>query len=229
MCSKKVLSHDIILVHGLYQNSLVMKVLGQHLSKLGYTIHYFDYSTLKTPLSDNIKKFSIYLQQFQKPFSIIGHSLGCILTLHTLQSSPPPYLKSVIAITPPFHGSRIVEYLTKHHSGFLVGKAENALLPDKTSSTTWNLSIPLGVIAGTQNTGPTSLLLESLTNTVEKNSLIGDGTVYLDETQISGFTDITTLPKSHTMILFDSKLPILCDRFIQNHHFESTANNRIEI
>lgn len=210
---------DLVLIHGLYQNSLVMKLLGKRLSDHGYHIHYFEYPTLKKNLHDNIKILSSYLEQFSNPFSIIGHSLGCVLTLHTLQIKLPQQLQSVVAITPPFYGSRLVEYLAKHHSSFLVGKAENALIPEDKASTSWNLPIPLGVIAGTQNSGPSSLLLEEFTNTIKKNSLPSDGTVYLDETKISGLTDFITLPKSHTMILFDPKLALLCDHFIKNHHF----------
>lgn len=221
MTNNQNLPKDIILIHGLYQNSLVMKVLGRHLLKFNYNVHYFDYSTLRAPLSTNIEKLSKYLQQFRRPFAIIGHSLGCVLTLHALKKESFPQLKSVIAITPPFHGSRIVEYLTKHHSGFLVGKAEDTLRPNKNIAISWDSLVPLGVIAGTQNIGPTALVLESFTNTIMKDSLIGDGTVYLDEANILGLTDITTLPKSHTMILFDSRLPILCDQFIKHHRFDS--------
>ena len=33
---------DIILVHGLYQTSFVMKVLGNRLASRGYRVHYFN-------------------------------------------------------------------------------------------------------------------------------------------------------------------------------------------
>ncbi|HIW06008.1 MAG TPA: alpha/beta hydrolase [Candidatus Ignatzschineria merdigallinarum] len=208
---------DVILIHGLYQNSLVMKILGKRLKKMGYQVHYFDYPTLKKALSNNVDLLTIYLEQFSEPFSIIAHSLGCILTLHALKKTTFPQLQSVIAITPPFHGSRIVKYLSDHYGSFLIGKSEEALTPN--DNQLWDIPLPLGVIAGTQNYGPTSLLLEKLTNTVEKNSLLSDGTVYLDETEIIGSTDTTTLHKSHTMILFDPQLPILCDHFIHHHRF----------
>lgn len=214
---------DIVLVHGLYQNSLVMKLLGRRLNALGYKTHYFHYPTLKQDLSHNTSALKAYLREFKQPFVIIGHSLGCILTLNTLHQESFPLLQSVIAITPPFLGSRIVKYLLEHQSGFLIGKAQNALTP-KDDSLSWDFSIPLGIIAGTQNTGPSALLLESLTNTIEKDSMISDGTVYLDETRIKGFTDFITLPKSHTMILFDPTLPQLCDHFIQHHHFHSIVD-----
>ncbi|MHC5225922.1 esterase/lipase family protein [Ignatzschineria sp. LJL83] len=211
-------SKDIILIHGLYQNSLIVKVLGKRLKIQGYRVHYFDYPTLKKPLSDNVQSLSEYLQNFQEPFSIIAHSLGCLLTYHYLNLQIPSALQSVIAITPPFQGSRIVQFLKNHQSGFLVGKAKDSLLP-LPSHIQWNFPIPLGIIAGTQNIGPSSLLLEKITNHIEKDSLVSDGTVYLDETQISGMADHTTLEKSHTMILFDPELPKLCDHFIKHHSF----------
>lgn len=211
-------SKDIILIHGLYQNSLVVRVLGKRLKKLGYSVYYFDYPTLKKPLSDNVQSLSEYLQSFQEPFSIVAHSLGCLLTYHYLNLQTPSSLQSVIAITPPFQGSRIVQFLQNHQSGFLVGKAKDSLLP-LPSHIQWDFPTPLGIIAGTQSTGPSTLLLEKLTNYIESDSLISDGTVYLDETQISGMTAHTTLDKSHTMILFDPELPKLCDHFIKYHCF----------
>ncbi len=209
---------DIILIHGLYQNNLIMKPLGNRLAALGYRLHYFNYPTLQKNLSDNTAALSDYLETFQHPYTIIAHSLGCILTFNTLKVHPSAQLQAVIAISPPFHGSRIVDYLAEHHSAFLVGKAKSALLPNQ-KARYWNLPIPLGIIAGTQNSGPTAFLLENLTNTITKDTLVGDGTVYLDETILEGYTDLTTLPKSHTMILFDSQLPLLCDHFIRQHHF----------
>lgn len=213
---------DIVIIHGLYQNSLVMKLLGKRLQALGYNIHYFDYPTLQQDLTHNVSSLKTYLAKIKQPFAIIGHSLGCILTLNTLTEKSFPLLQSVIAITPPFLGSRIVKYLAEHQSGFLVGKAQNALIP-KEDSLSWDFTIPLGIIAGTQNSGPTSLLLENLTNTIKKDSLISDGTVYLDETRIKGYTDLITLPKSHTMILFDPTLPQICHHFISHHYFDHQA------
>lgn len=209
---------DIILVHGLYQTSFVMKVLGNRLASRGYRVHYFKYATLKKTLSTNVEAFLSFLESFNQPYAIIGHSLGCLLTLKALQKKSQAHLKAFIAITPPFKGARIVQYLAKHDSDFLVGKSAADLLPQNLDLR-WDQSIPLGVIAGTDHSGPTVLLLERLTNTIPKNSLAGDGTVYLDETKIPGLTDFTALDKTHTMILFDKRLPILCDTFLQTGRF----------
>lgn len=215
---KRIKIRDIVLIHGLYQNRFILKILGSRLEKLGYQVHYFDYPTLKAPIEKNVLALSNYLQNIESPFSIVAHSLGCLLTFHYLKTQPKNPPQSVIAVTPPFQGSRIVEYLQKHQSGFLVGKAKDSLLPLPTHIQ-WNFPIPLGVIAGTQSSGPSTLLLETLTQHIQKDSLISDGTVYLDETIISGMSDHTTLEKSHTMILFDSELPKLCDHFIKHHSF----------
>ena len=208
----------IILIHGLYQNTLIMRVLGHRLEKLGYQIHYFKYPTLTTSFAKNVSSFCHYLENFSSPFAVIGHSLGSLIILKSLEKSIPQQLKRVIAITPPFHGSRIVQYLTEHNASFLIGKAQNILMPNYDRH--WKFPIPLGIIAGTYNQGPTSLLLESMTDTIDKDSLTGDGTVYLDETKLTGYTDFTTLDRSHSMILFDPKTAILCDRFIKKSHFK---------
>lgn len=209
---------DVILIHGLYQNTLIMRVLGYRLEKLGYQVHYFKYPTLITSFEKNVDSFCHYLENFSSPFAIIGHSLGSLIILKSLEKSIPQQLKRVIAITPPFHGSRVVQYLTEHNASFLIGKAQNILMPNYDRH--WKFPIPLGIIAGTYNQGPTSLLLESMTDTIDKDSLTGDGTVYLDETKLTGYTDFTTLDRSHSMILFDPKIAILCDRFIKKSHFK---------
>lgn len=212
-------TNDIVLIHGLYQNTMIMRVLGCRLEKLGYQVHYFKYPTLTSTFEKNISSFCQYLKKFRSPFAIIGHSLGSLIILKSLEKSIPEHLKSVIAITPPFYGSRIVQYLTEHHASFLVGKSQKILMPNLDRQ--WQFSIPLGIIAGTYNQGPTSLLLESITDTIEKNSLTGDGTVYLDETKLEGYQDFVTLNRSHSMILFDPKIASLCDSFIQNSYFKT--------
>lgn len=219
--------HSIILIHGLYQNRYIMKTLGNRLAKLGYEIHYYDYPTLRNKIADNADAFAQYLTQIETPYTIIGHSLGCLVTyfaVRKLIEAPDslhpqcilPY--SIIAITPPFKGSRIVEYLSENHSGFLVGKSEAILRPSD-NIPAWNFPIPLGVIAGTHNSGPSALLLEKWANRLPKDSLTGDGTVYIDETKIAGIQDFITLPKTHTMILFDRDLPQLCHQFITTGFF----------
>lgn len=204
---------DVILIHGLYQNTLIMRVLGYRLEKLGYQVHYFKYPTLITSFEKNVDSFCHYLERFSSPFAIIGHSLGSLIILKSLEKSISQQLKRVIAITPPFHGSRIVQYLTDHNASFLIGKSQNILLPNYNRY--WKFPIPLGIIAGTHNQGPTSLLLESITDTIDKDSLVGDGTVYLDETKLEGYSDFITLNRSHSMILFDPKTASLCDLFIK--------------
>ncbi len=208
----------IVLVHGLYQSSFIMKVLGRRLEKEGYTIIYFDYPTLRHDLSQNCRSFESFLKKISEPFAIISHSLGGLVTLNTLKAYMPQTLKKVIAITPPFHGSQIVRYLSSHHFGLLIGKSQSALQPGR-QTLTWPFTIPLGVIAGTRALGPTSLLLEKLTNTIPEKKYPNDGTVYLKETQIEGITDFTTLDRSHTAILFDHRLPVLCDLFLKFNHF----------
>ena len=209
--------NDIILIHGLYQNTLIMRVLGHRLKKLGYRVHYFKYPTLITTFEENISSFSLFLKKFHSPFAIIGHSLGSLIILKALEKWEPEQLKRVIAIAPPFHGSRIVQYLAAHNASFLLGKSQKALMPN--FNRYWKFSIPLGIIAGTSNQGLTALLLESITGTIDKNALIGDGTVYLDETKLQGYTDFITLNRSHSMILFDSQTPLLCDLFIRKSYF----------
>lgn len=209
---------DVILIHGLYQNTLIMKVLGYRLAKLGYQVHYFKYPTLITSFEKNVDSFCHYLVKFSSSFAIIGHSLGSLIILKALEKSVPQQLKRVITITPPFYGARIVQYLTDHNAAFLIGKSQNILLPNYNRQ--WKFPIPLGIIAGTHNQGPTSLLLESITDTIDKDSLIGDGTVYLDETKLEGYSDFITLNRSHSMILFDPRTASLCDHFIKNICFK---------
>lgn len=244
-------AHTIILIHGLYQNSFIMRTLGKRLEKLHYTVRFFDYATLRKSTSENAHDLLLFLATIQTPYSIIGHSLGCLVTYHAMQqllkspvntvanrnvkcesgSNSPIIPTAIIAITPPFQGVRIVQYLDEIHSAFLVGKAKQTL-SSQPETICWEHDIPLGVIAGTNNSGPSAMLLEKITHKVSEDSLQGDGTVYLDEATIPGAQDFITLPKSHTMILFDPSLPTLCDHFIRFGDFghfsrfkEKTSNS----
>ncbi len=227
--------HTIILIHGLYQNRFIMKILGKRLEKLNYNVLFFDYPTLTQSTTHNVEAFVSFLSTIQTPYSIIGHSLGCLVTYYTFEhlsqneSAATTIVlntiklpDSIIAITPPFQGARIVQYLAENHSGFLVGKAKEILSAHDQLPLQWQHDIPLGVIAGTDNHGPTTFLLERLMHVIPKDSLLSDGTVYLDEAMIEGAQDFITLPKSHTMILFDPNLPLLCDQFIRLGHFQGS-------
>lgn len=210
---------DLILIHGLYQNSWVMRILGKRLSHLSYRIHYFDYPTLRTDINHNVELFHQYLQTFTKPYAIITHSLGGLITYQVAHQYQPSLLQKVIAITPPFQGSDIAQYLVDHHADYLLGKAKTALLK-RDNKLKWELSTtPLGVIAGTQNIGPSYLLLEQIVKSHSHDEL-SDGTVYLKETQIEGMTDFTTINRSHTMTLFDNRTPLLCDHFLRYNSFK---------
>lgn len=209
---------DLILIHGLYQNSWVMRILGRRLNQLGYQVHYFNYPTLRADMNDNIELFHQYLQTFTRSYAIIAHSLGGLITYQVAHQYQPIQLQKVITITPPFQGSDIAQYLVDHHADYLLGKAKTALLK-RDDKLKWELStIPLGVIAGTQNIGPSHLLLEQIVKS-HSNDELSDGTVYLKETQIAGMTDFTTINRSHTMVLFDSRTPILCDHFLRHNAF----------
>ncbi|GHA01576.1 hypothetical protein DC083_03675 [Ignatzschineria ureiclastica] len=209
---------DLILIHGLYQNSWVMRILGKRLNQLGYRVYYFDYPTLRADMNDNIELFHQYLQTFTKPYAIITHSLGGLITYQLAHQYQPTLLQKVIAITPPFQGSDIAQYLVDHHADYLLGKAKTALLK-RNNKLKWELStIPLGVIAGTQNIGPSHLLLEQIVRS-HSHDEPSDGTVYLKETQIEGMTDFITINRSHTMILFDNRIPLLCDHFLRYNSF----------
>ncbi len=210
----------LILVHGLYQNSWVMRILGKRLNRLGYHIHYFDYPTLRQDLAHNTLQLHQYLQQLTVPYAIIAHSLGSLLTYQVAHQYQPTFLRKVIAITPPFQGADIAQYLVDHHADYLLGRAKEALVkrPEKLK---WSLpTIPLGIIAGTQNIGPSHLLLEQIIKSHSPTE-ISDGTVYLKETKIEGMTDFTTIDRSHTMALFDSRTPILCDHFLRHNTFQN--------
>ncbi len=219
-CKDHTTPQDLILIHGLYQNSWVMHMLGERLNQLGYQVHYFDYPTLRADINDNVELFHQYLQSFARSYAIIAHSLGGLITYHVAHQYQPTLLQKVIAITPPFQGSDIAQYLVDHHADYLLGKAKTALLK-RDDKLKWELStIPLGVIAGTQNMGPSRLLLEQIVKS-HSNNEPSDGTVYLKETQIEGMTDFITINRSHTMILFDNRIPLLCDHFLRYNSFSA--------
>ncbi|MDG9730067.1 alpha/beta hydrolase [Ignatzschineria sp. RMDPL8A] len=209
----------IILTHGIFEFPLFMTPLANKLEALGYETVHFCYRSVRQTLEENTRDFAEFIQKETdngESAVLIGHSLGSLVIQFTLEAYPELNVSHAIAITPPFQGSTITQNLEDKNLSFIVGRALNALLPQKNR---WNSSVPLGVIAGTKSFGVTKLFL--------KNDRPNDGTLYVDETKIEGMTDHITLPESHTEILLSKELAELCDAFIQHTTFNVSTNTDV--
>lgn len=201
----------LIFIHGIYQNSLILSSLANRMKHKGYHTLHFEYPSVSHNPHENAEQFAHFIR-YQKNLadhlSIIAHSLGSIVTQTALEKYPDLPIEKTIAICPPFQGARIVGFLKKYHLDFLVGRAKQALTPQKNH---WHSKKPLGIIAGNRRFGVSSLLV----NNFEPN----DGTVYLHETIIPGMKDHIILPYSHNDIVLSAETAAQCHHFLTHSRF----------
>ena len=183
----------VILIHGLFMNSLCFFFMKKELSKdNNLDVVTFEYNsvTFNDKVLDDLNDFINNISTSNE-IVIIAHSLGGLVTRLYLHKYHPTRKIKVITLGSPHQGSLVAK---KINSSFLfssiLGSATEAGLTEKIPD--WNGDYPLLSIAGVKNFGITGLL-------VPENDDLSDGTVFLKE---------TFLPNSEHMIFDDC------------HHFE---------
>ena len=193
----------VILVHGLWFRSAGLKLMAARLKRRGYFVRLFDYPSVYGQASDHSRAlFRLIKRQRAHHVYLIGHSLGGLLILRTLNEFPDLQVERCVLLGSPVKGSGVARRLARRWwSHWLVGSnadllGHGARVPKKTA---------IGVIAGSKNMGVGRVL--------GGVSGRGDGTVSISETRLSGAEDHIVLPVSHTGMVMSA------DVVRQAHHF----------
>lgn len=201
---------NVILVHGLYANSTIMKYISNKLKKEGYSVKSFNYNSLNFKNSVNKLK-SFVSQKYKKNENVyfVGHSLGGLLIRDYFTKYKPEFNDTcIVTIGTPHSGAEVARHLSKHHLSFMLGTSSSILKGGLQNGIT---QCKVGCIIGTYNLGIGSLF----------NLKNGDGTVTLSDAKYKHATENVYLHLNHTSILYSPETVKHICRFIEHKSFHS--------
>jgi hypothetical protein len=202
----------VILLHGLWMTGVEMLVLRRRLRAQGFRTRQFHYRMVTRSLEHNQCKLQKFIARHARArVHLVGHSLGGVLALQTLQQFPELPVDKVICLGSPLVDSAAGRRLLSFGAGrAILGKT----LPEAVVNQPlkgWSGHQPVGVIAGTRSVG-LGRIITSLANP-------NDGMVTLEETCLPGIADHLALPVSHTGLVLSRTVAEQCGCFLRHGAF----------
>ena len=202
---------EVVLVHGLWFGAWAMAALARKLQAAGFAVRRFSYPSTAAQLdrhSGELLKFAGQSDALRQHF--VGHSLGGLVTLHTLNQANDLAPGRIVLLGSPLDGSLIARRSGRIPGGEkLLGQVKTALqrgygrLPEDRET---------GMIAGTRSVGLGMLLGGA--------GKPGDGTVAVDETRTTGLKDHLLMPVTHTSMLYSAEVARQAAHFLKTGGFD---------
>ncbi len=187
----------VILLHGLLNPNAAMWSLQRRFRNAGYATLNCGYRSFFQSIDQIAAKTIFRCQQFHddlpedSELSIVGHSLGAILTRRMLQQGSFHKLHRAVLLTPPNQGSHIARRLAKLSKRILPVVGELSDYPESfVNQLPQDMPVETGVIASS----PDFVIEEKCAH-------------------LSGETDFITLPGPHSLVIFRRAV------FKQTRHF----------
>lgn len=180
----------VVLVHGLWFNGWIMRMLARRLRRDGFDVHIFSYPTVSCDLRENAYALHRFIARLSPPvLHLVGYSLGGLVIRALFQHFPHQPPGRVVTLGTPHTGSAIAERFARHpRFRRWLGRGIGQLLSGACGP--WPLPArEVGLIAGTVRFGA-GLWVGGFT---EPN----DGTVAVNESFMPGGKDYLTLRVSH--------------------------------
>ncbi len=202
---------EVILVHGLWYGSWVLRALSHRLRRDGFKVRHFAYPATSASLGANAGSLYEFARTTQADgLHFLGHSLGGLVILRMMSETPDLPPGRIVLLGSPLGGS-IVARRMRHlpGSGKLLGAARTSIeagysrLPKdrETGLIAGSRAVGLGLFMGGTG-GP------------------GDGTVSLHEASNPGLQDRLVLPVSHTGLLYSAKVAHHAANFLATGRFQ---------
>ncbi|MBI2992864.1 MAG: alpha/beta fold hydrolase [Gammaproteobacteria bacterium] len=206
---------SVVLVHGLWFNGLDMSLLRLRLNRAGYNARQFSYPSVRSSPLMNAMALNAFMRRLNSDtVHLVGHSLGGIIIRHLLQEYPDQRPGRVVTLGTPHHSSSAARTLSHWLPGRIVlGKSvHDGLLG---GAPRWPAQRELGCIAGTLRLG-----MGTIVPGIPRPS---DGTVAVEETQLSEMRDHIALPVSHFGMLLSSRVAKEVVHFLRHGRFSDHA------
>lgn len=189
-----------------------MTWLRSRLRDHGYTVQQFQYHTVSQSLTVKCRSLRKTIRREGGEVALIGHSLGGLVSLHTLRMFPELPVSKIVCLGSPLVDTAAGRSLHSVKPGRMV---LGRVLPEavfENPLVRWDEDVLVGSIAGTRSIGPGQL--------IAKLSKPNDGTVSVAETQLPGIADHLQVPYSHTTLLFAPVVAEQCEVFLRTGRFK---------
>ncbi len=204
----------VILVHGLWMTGMEMSLLARRLHADGYCPVKFRYASLRLGLCEAAEGLASFASGFSHSgmLHFVGHSLGGLVILKLFENYESALLPPgrIVLLGTPCAGCLAAERLASIPFGpRILGPGIGELLSGKRP--VWQGKRELGIIAGRIHVGLGRLL--------GIGGRPGDGTVLVEETELSGATDRITVPATHTGLVLSRRAAREISSFLRHGRF----------
>ena len=206
------MSRDLILVPGLWNPTGVLWPLAARLRRAGYSPRIFDYRG-RASLDGNVERLARFVRESvaDRPAHFIGHSLGGVVVLETLNRHPEISVASALLIGSPVRGSFVGRRFGRTRLGrWMLGQSATCW---EERNARWSRAAPLGVLAGSVAIGLGRFTGGSLPG-------VNDGVVRLEETAVEGVAASKVVPQPHSWMPVSPGVARMTETFLRTGSFE---------
>lgn len=184
----------VVVLHGLYMSGLIMYPLCRRLQKQGYQTLNLTYNTLSPDLDAICTRIDQFIDT--TPTAFVCHSMGGLIARCYLErsSKQSQWIDPVITLGTPHKGSHLAREI---HNSRIGGMLKNSIEYLLAGNHHWPFKARLYSIAGDLPVGLMPLLSRDSQS---------DGTVLVDETQVTGMTEHKVFPLSHTSLIYSRRV-----------------------
>ena len=206
----------VVLLHGLGRSWRSMKPLESRLSSEGYKVHNFAYPSRDTGPAELVTELERQVETCcgeSARLHFVGHSLGAILIRIYLADNRPDSLGRVVMLSPPNHGSEIVDSMGDSWIfESVMGPAAEQLGtgPDSLPNTLPPADYEVGVIAGSASVNPVGSIIIPGDD---------DGMVSVCSMRLDGMADFIVINKTHAFIMQSTTVTAQILEFLENGRF----------
>jgi pimeloyl-ACP methyl ester carboxylesterase len=209
----------VILLHGLARTDASMEKLAAALNADGYHVENIDYPSREYPVERLAMEYvgrAIESCRRYSPQTIhfVAHSLGGILVRYYLAHRQVEELGRVVMLSPPNHGSEVVDilgqlpgfYALNGPAGQQLGTDDNSL-PNRIGPVDYSV----GIITGSRSI---NLILSLLIPGDD------DGKVSIERAKLEGMADFLVVPHTHPFIMTSDRVIRQTMEFLQHGRFD---------
>ena len=204
------MSRDVVLVPGLWVPGAVMVLLARRLARAGFRSHIFGYPG-RGPLEPNSERLARFARERcgSREAHFVGHSLGGVLVLETLNRFADVGVSSAVLLGAPVRGCLAGRRLARARVGrWMMGGCQRLW---EEHGASWRRAAPLGVVAGTRPFG----LGRALGRLPGSN----DGVVCVEETTVDGMRERSLVSEGHSVLIVSRQVARQVERFMTGGSF----------
>ena len=192
--------NSVVLLHGLARSSESMQKMQFTLEEAGFKTCNIEYPSTKyrietLALEHILPEVKACVGTLESPIDFVAHSLGGILVRYMAEHALIPRMGRVVMLSPPNHGSEVVDKLGDTWLfEYVNGPAGRELGTDSTSMPLQlgPADFELGIITGSRSTNPIlSYMIEGT----------DDGKVSIEHAKLEGMKDFAVVPVGHSLIM----------------------------